>query len=731
MTQFTRLTMKCISCGSQQLEFQYQARAADEAARTVTTCPHCPLDARKVTSPPRPNVFPRRFSQALHRRNRSSTSSAGGNRKVITYIELSFVSPSAHGSGLKCAIPSYRGGVSDILTAPALVRETSYGPSTLCNRIESPLITDCIVVERSRKELAPGVHEIMLHTYDPPAPPEEAAYEWAGQMTTGSVSTKMDVRLVTPPAGRYHRQHLQARCDTSDVRQMQRQVCELFRCSPVTYRIRDFLDRNTLAAVKNLAPRAWDTSCKQLPNHYYTPKIDGERRFLVVYRRLALSFRKGEGDPLVGISVLDTERHGQAPLVMDVEYTSTHGYYLIDMLTDSTGNPSPEMRTILWVLEQFEQIERAVKPVGLHVRPYFHSFNSAEAYTQAITCPVDGVVAIPKDSTSSKKIKDARSVELRYDGNGSFKTEEGNTVVCWNKVPKVFKPGDIVELRFLLCSSGKSINVISSFLRTDKSQANSADASRKILSSFSHVTSTNETRRRSVLLWCNTLRTKLHTSAVSVRADKRIVLDIGTGTGQSLDSYHRREDLSFILVEKDPDRCEKLARRLRITDILRKPQQILGRLRMLKMRTLQHCVICCSLEDILADEDLCRTLMPELRVSTAFFSAHFVTEPLYELASYWEVPLVGCAYVYDDVSVGEHLVNDMDVKMKRVSEDMCTVKWGGDEVYEEPFITTSDFTPFSNVTPAIRVLPPPDDGSDDGAANICGKIVVISSGVPL
>jgi hypothetical protein len=97
------------------------------------------------------------------------------------------------------------------------------------------------------------------------------------------------------------------------------------------------------------------------------------------------------------------------------------------------------------------------------------------------------------------------------------------------------EPGDVVELKFRLMKSGRSIAAREAFRRTDKTNANSTGAVLNIMRSFKGVTKDDEARRRAVLMWCDALRQKLVEDSVSGNSPKTVVLDIGTGTIQSLD----------------------------------------------------------------------------------------------------------------------------------------------------------------------------------------------------
>ncbi|KAH9875771.1 hypothetical protein IAQ61_003235 [Plenodomus lingam] len=82
-----------------------------------------------------------------------------------------------------------------------------------------------------------------------------------------------------------------------------------------------------------------------------------------------------------------------------------------------------------------------------------------------------------------------------------------------------------------LCSNGKDVITKPIFKRVDKVKANGTSAVMAVLSSFSLVRRDDETRRREVLMWCDSLKQHLIKLALERKGSRKVVIDVGTGTG--------------------------------------------------------------------------------------------------------------------------------------------------------------------------------------------------------
>nr|POF11846.1 hypothetical protein CFP56_78076 [Quercus suber] len=309
----------------------------------------------------------------------------------------------------------------------------------------------------------------------------------------------------------------------------------------------------------------------------------------------------------------------------------------------------------------------------------------------------------------------------------SLVTSDGDVVIERTTLPSGAVPGQVLELRFSLQCKGKAIAHRPAFPRVDKASANGTIAVRNVISSFTSVRKDQETRRRGVLLWCETLRGVLLKQAIASTTHRKIILDIGSGTGQSLDTLTADKGVSYILVEPDSNKCEMLKRRISGSRVVSNPREILSNMKALKSGLQTYMVLNCALRDIVQDEQLMRTISSELLAATAIFSAHYVIPELYDLSNYWSVPIVGCMYPYNGVTVGESLVSCLGITMRRASESECEVTWGGDAMYMEPCTTTQEYQAFASVFPASDLLPCPSFKLDKEIFGVCSKVHVVMS----
>lgn len=169
----------------------------------------------------------------------------------------------------------------------------------------------------------------------------------------------------------------------------------------------------------------------------------------------------------------------------------------------------------------------------------------------------------------------------------------------------------------ILDKRGNGIVTSDVFIRTDKDKVSSLDTVYKIIESFGRTKSTGDTMRRSVLLWCNALGRMLCAEATGSSNEKRIILDIGTGTEQSVDSFPDDDSLSYVFIEADEDRSKSLVRRLGCKETLTKPEQLKSVVKSLKSRSIRYCVMRCPLGTIVEDEYTCKLLIRKLEYPVA------------------------------------------------------------------------------------------------------------------
>jgi hypothetical protein len=376
------------------------------------------------------------------------------------------------------------------------------------------------------------------------------------------------------------------------------------------------------------------------------------------------------------------------------------------------------------VLSQYRKLQENTYRVPFYPRRYFNTNDGAVQYCDTLSVPCDGTIAVRDGSTEILKVKAIKSLELLVTDDMMLVTSNGTMVM---KCPNVhaFDSGDIVEIRFVMNNTMDSIIVSDMFKRVDKAAANDDTAVSNIIQSSIVSTTPSDNERRVALLWCNELRRLLQRKAVEMQPTKSIILDIGTGDGQSLDAMMRNEQTSYIFIEPDARSCAALARRLGIKKIHTNPRELIPMIRMLKTRSVQYMVLNISLQELINDETVYETLMPEIKCITATFSVHYVVQELQDITGMFDVPVLACTYVYDNTT-NDVLIDDCGVSMRLLDPSTAEVKWGGDKLYIEPATYLRDYTGIGVNVYAEQHKQLPTLSSTPGAHNICRNIMVIS-----
>lgn len=706
---------KCLSCGSKIEERQYQMRAADEAHTSVFSCPSCPVDASRIDmSSPRNSVdtpYPRR----IHLRTASETSLSSKKVRGTSYflrVSLQNVADLQHLHFAKntrhlCALVDEASGMS----YTGYYWEAGPHKGTLCrlreDEVLSPKCSTFSALEYSIDD------KTVLRSRE--ADGSVCCIDVSG------VSVYLHSRFIS-----MHRElDAVVSMPTRSVKSLRMALNAVCSVGGSWHSISSFIPRDTLSQMNNLSPRAWDSKRIQKKGALYAPKIDGERVYVVVYKGVAHVFSKGKGFPHVGCIPLNSQRAGLAPVFVDAENTVSHGIFFIDMLTDHKGVPSPRTRDYAWSRDQFLQLARSTGMISIRIKPHVGGLIEAESISRSMACPTDGVVALWPGTTTARKMKKEKSVELEVSKSMELVTSEGDKVLEGLELPSHTVPGDIVEVRMKLCGDGKGISVSSVFKRTDKTSANSSAAVSAILSSFNSVRRDDETRRREVLMWCDSLRLQLVKMAMAKKGDRKVAIDVGTGTGQSLDALRVDEGVSYILIEPSTEKCEMLKRRTGVSKVVSDPRALMYSLRSLKSGLQTYLIANMELEDVTSDEEIMGFIHREIAFVSATFSAHFVVSQLYDVCRYWGIPMVGCIYPYDNVDVGCDLVSGLGVSMSRTSETQCTVRWGRDSQYDEPYTTTAEYSTFCSVVRGAEIVSPPSKNLDEDVYGICSKVYAV------
>lgn len=237
------------------------------------------------------------------------------------------------------------------------------------------------------------------------------------------------------------------------------------------------------------------------------------------------------------------------------------------------------------------------------------------------------------------------------------------------------------------------------------------------------MNSTTDKERTIALKWCNTLCANIITRALAIDDTKHIVLDVGTGSGQSLDRLRRNESVSFIYLEPDEKRAVAISRRSRAR-LLKSVSELGPMVMSLKTRRTAQVVVNCELGELLSNEQLCKILMPEVKCVMATFSAQFVVSNLRELKDVYKARIFGCMYTYDD-AVDDVLVDACGASMRMVNDNEAVIRWGTEKEYSEPVTYEDDYYGLGNVVLGSDVLQLPTGIDSKAPSDVCKHIRVI------
>ncbi|PHH90154.1 hypothetical protein CDD83_4376 [Cordyceps sp. RAO-2017] len=488
--------------------------------------------------------------------------------------------------------------------------------------------------------------------------------------------------------------------------------------------IGSYVNSDTIAVFSNLSPRGWDTSAPPETGHKFTCKPDGQNMWLLWIGNIWYKFSprcKG------GIRAWTWSNSASDRIVvLSVEDMASYGYVVIDCFTNESGDIANSSRDINWVINTARTIARVNPKLPLIIREYFDDYSSVIEYNKRLLYPIDGVVAIRNGSTEILKIKPIKSIELALAEDGKLTTSDGTVVIqCPAHIASLYELHSILEVRFEV-SNSNSIKVLDIFSRVDKTNANSDSAVSNVIRSAYKVLTPEDNERRAALLWCNSLRKNLHMLALERTSSNSIVVDIGTGTGQSLDSIPQLESISYVFIEPDASRCKSIARRLGTRKILNAPTDIIPMIKSLKTRAVRSLIMNCTVSDILQHDKVSDVLFSETRAIMCTFSMHFVVNELHYIASNYGIPVYGCAYVYDGMNNDGILVNEHGVVMRQEDHDTATVKWGGDKCYSEPMTLRRDYAGIGHVVPGFEITGAPDRTVASGAFDICKHVMVVT-----
>jgi hypothetical protein len=675
---------------------EYQARSADEAHSSSYRCPLCPLDIAKFSNPiPGPHLYLKRS-----KRNRQQT--------PLIDSDLSF------STRLLCVVSK---DVSTFCASPLSVARSSN-----CLDVNSKLYKHYSTgpwkgmavwsAEKTSIGLNAYIVTLTLVPMDMPGCNEYSDFEYTSVEDYTVIIQNNTAKLICDVG---------TESDSIVLDHLRHAYLIGFAPSSLI----SYINGVRLGAMSNMNARAYDAVSGEDNKDRFSTKPDGERMWLVragstwLYcKRINFEIKSWEIDN----SLMRTDASSVFP-VIDIEFMLVFNSILIDVIVDSKMQVCPYDRDLQWIEKEMSSLREQFEYLStVDTRKFFDTYKEALAYARSVDYPTDGLVAISPGGTDMKKLKPLKSMELRFQQNRELVTKQGKALF------KVigdcsYATDDIVELRFSILNG--IISIHETFHRPDKVSPNDDAAVQAIIASCAKPES-DSMLRTIMWRWSNKLRFYLYEKGNSINNENNIVLDIGSGSGQSTEAFDKLPDCSFILVEPDEDACKKLSRRLGVRDVYKDPRSVIGVIPQLKRGTRKYHILNCKLDALLSDKAVVSNIKSILKCAISCFSAHYIAAKIDDITALG-VPFIGCYYSYHNVEVGQSIIDTSGISMKRVSHDRAIVKWGRDKQYDEPVVLEEE-EPVSVATISALDAVPLDVASQDPRAYAaCSNVRILIS----
>lgn len=700
------LSSHCAACGGEFSVQYYQRRAADEPPDKVEFCPSCPLDTRKLdlTLPTAKKIV------KLH------TNIASSSRRSSTILEDSLnisgsrVCVLVEGAAAnRCMQSAIKNELPKRTVTSITVPVMRGGGKGLTDLYTKSIVEGEAHIVSTNNIIAPFVYLQQLDVYrlkqvNKPKYQEYAAgYEIELPCIAGSEYTFL--RIINKEER--PRLYILLPEDTSESDDLVDKVLYILEEVLATYgtetSIRSFISPSIVSSLYTQSAKAYDWPSAPETGYSYTWKPDGERFWYIRYGTVWLFSRRLLSGSISGWNIENSLRvMTKVGPILDIEVMIGHDPILIDVLVLDSGIPTPPTRSLRYVLDAFYGMDNIGVPI--HVRKYYKKESEVHENKDSLTYPIDGIVGIQDGSMTIIKLKTTKSIELTLKENGDLVTAD-NRLVSTSKLQELYEPGSIIELRLTKERDSPEPRVDEVILRTDKTKANSYEVCKSILHTMSEVPESLERRR--ALVWCNTVRNKLHHIAAGQAERGRMILDIGAGDGQEVSDYSSDPNVTYMLLEPDLKKCRSLIRRLQgkgTSRLFIGAEHFAHVVASLTTGSLRYGVIKATLAEILAQEHCIKILRGSTRYCIASFSISYIKKDIRRLAISG-LDIIGCGYFYDDTNDEGFLINESGVVMKREMNNESSVKWGSDKVYKEQAICKSDFEDVFHIRSATELIP--------------------------
>lgn len=212
---------------------------------------------------------------------------------------------------------------------------------------------------RSTTSLTSYVRREDITVYSTPPPSSMGHETTSGSVGLADSSDGVNIWYLEEPYT--HAKHLVAVVSDSDEATSRVITRMLFIAGPPDslYKV---MPRDSVAHVRNVASRAWDTSSPPQSGYTFSCKPDGERTWMVLDGMVWLYVRPTGTFPVVGWYVCDSSMEPVPEcVVVDTERVIGHGFIFIDMLMDVNGVPSNALRRQVQTRQQRVEKRREIQ----------------------------------------------------------------------------------------------------------------------------------------------------------------------------------------------------------------------------------------------------------------------------------------------------------------------------------------------------------------------------------
>ena len=734
----------CPACGSSYETIYYQRRAADEPPDEVSYCVNCPLDTRKLKL----NEFNTRNTRdnnhvrpATYRRSTSSIDAYTKQYKHITNIR------SLQDEGYRLCIH-----------VEGMAATRCYKQAIQDNKVFNPVVVNTVATQIGKTKklvqlyknsvfqneghillnstrIAPFVSLDQLSIYSQRQGTSNSCVELVVAYETAIENMEYAEFTILRSLQNGRQPALLIFLPVSfDISKSVERIClsvlhQVLTKYGTERTIKSFVSSQMISTLFVQSGKAYDWPSAPDQGYVYTWKPDGERFWYLRYGSVWIFCRRLLSGRITGWNIATTlQEVDKVGPVLDVEVMIGYPPILIDLLVLDSGKPTPPLRSLDFVLESFKYIKNIDIPIA--VRDYYKSQQELLDTKDLVPYPTDGVVGIQDGSMNIIKLKDTKSVELKLKENGDLVSAEDKLVVQSN-LQNIYPPNSMIEVRFTKQSGLDNPIITETLLRTDKIKANAYDVCEDIMNTIS--TMPDALARRNAVQWCSSIRQKINQIASKTVGKGRVILDIGAGDGQAISDYTTDPNITYVLIEPDPVKCQKLIRRLTEpgkgkSKLFEGAQHIVKVIGLVSNRTLKYAVLQATIGDVLKQQHCIRTFKASVRYCIASFSISHIVSELQQLALNG-IDVIGCGYMYDSTDEKGILVNECGVTMELISMNpsLASVKWGGDKVYTERAIRLKDFKDVFHIRLARTLVPVFNSEESPLLTTISSKVYIIST----